>query len=30
MLETLKKEAPIVFDDFVIDRETNSATIIES
>ena len=30
MLEILKKEAPIVFDDVVIDRETNSATIIES
>ncbi len=30
MLETLKKEAPIVFDDIIIDRETNSATIIES
>ena len=30
MLEIMKKEAPIVFDDFRIDRETNSATLIES
>jgi len=28
MLEILKKEAPIVFDDFVIDKETNSASLI--
>jgi thymidylate synthase (FAD) len=30
MLEVMKKEAPIVFGDFQIDRETNSATLIES
>ena len=30
MLEVMQKEAPIVFDDFVIDRETNSATLMES
>ena len=30
MLEILKREAPIVFDDIVIDRETSSARIIES
>ncbi|SYZ73866.1 Thymidylate synthase ThyX [Candidatus Zixiibacteriota bacterium] len=30
MLEVMKKEAPIVFGDFVIDRGTNSATLIES
>jgi thymidylate synthase (FAD) len=29
MLEILKKEAPIVFGDFVIDRQTNSARIEE-
>lgn len=29
MLEVMKKEAPIVFGDFKIDRETNSATLIE-
>jgi thymidylate synthase (FAD) len=30
MLEVMKKEAPIVFDDFILDKETNSATLIES
>jgi thymidylate synthase (FAD) len=30
ILEILKKEAPIVFDDFKIDYETNSAMLIES
>jgi thymidylate synthase (FAD) len=30
MLAVMKKEAPIVFDDFVIDKETNSATLIET
>ena len=30
ILEVLKKEAPIVFDDFKIDYETNSAMLIES
>jgi thymidylate synthase (FAD) len=30
MLEIMKKEAPIVFDDFKIDKESNSAMLIES
>ena len=30
ILEILKAEAPIVFDDFIIDWETQSATLIES
>jgi thymidylate synthase (FAD) len=30
MLDIMKKEAPIVFDDFLIDRENNSASLIES
>lgn len=29
MLEIMKKEAPIVFDDFTIDKETNSAMLID-
>ncbi len=29
MLEVLKKEAPIVFRDFEINKETNSASLIE-
>jgi len=30
MLEVLRAEAPIVFGDFEIDRENNSARLIES
>ncbi len=30
MLEVMKREAPIVFDDFEIDRENHSARLIES
>jgi len=30
MLEVMKEEAPIVFDDFVINYETNSASLTES